>query len=100
MSNRIVNVRLGPLLEKPHLVDTLRAYITAEMSLQRTAELLVVHPNTVAYRLRQIASLTGRDMRHITDMADLIVGLTALDVVEMRRKGGKDRVDLRAHLLG
>lgn len=100
VSNRIVNVRLGPLLEKPHLVDTLRAYITAEMSLQRTAELLVVHPNTVAYRLRQIASLTGRDMRRITDMADLIVGLTALDVVEMLRKGGKDRVDLRAHLLG
>jgi sugar diacid utilization regulator len=100
VSKRIVSTRLSPLLEKPHLVDTLRAYISAEMSLQRTAELLVVHPNTVAYRLRQIASVTGRDMRKLTDMADLIVGLTALDVIEMRHDAGPDRVDLRAKLLG
>jgi hypothetical protein len=99
VSNRIVSTRLQPLLEKPHLVDTLRAYIDAEMSLQRTAEILVVHPNTVAYRLRQIASLTGRDMRRVTDMADLIVGLTALDVTEMRRDQGHVRADLRARLL-
>jgi hypothetical protein len=100
VSKRIVSSRLSPLLEKPHLVDTLRAYISAEMSLQRTAELLVVHPNTVAYRLRQIAALTGRDMRKLTDMADLIVGLTALDVIEMRQDSGPDRVDPRARLLG
>jgi sugar diacid utilization regulator len=99
VSKRIVSTRLEPLLEKPHLVDTLRAYISAEMSLQRTAEILVVHPNTVAYRLRQIASLTGRDMRKVTDMADLIVGLTALDVTEMRRDQGQVRADLRARLL-
>lgn len=96
--NRIVSVRLAPLLERPHLLDTLRAYINAEMSLQRTAELLVVHPNTVAYRLRQISALTGRDMRCLTDMADLIVGITALDVLEMQRND-RNRIDLRSYLL-
>jgi sugar diacid utilization regulator len=100
VSNRIVASRLEALIEKPHLLLTLRAYLTAEMSLQRTAEILMVHPNTVAYRLRQIASLTNRDMRKVTDLSDLIVGLTALDVVEMRRDQSQGGVDLRAKLLG
>jgi sugar diacid utilization regulator len=100
VSNRIVASRLEALIEKPHLLQTLRAYLTAEMSLQRTAEILMVHPNTVAYRLRQIATLTNRDMRKVTDLSDLIVGLTALDVVEMRRDQSQGGVDLRAKLLG
>jgi sugar diacid utilization regulator len=98
VSNRIVHSRLDCLLAKPHLLDTLRAYITSEMSLQRTAEKLIVHPNTVAYRLRQITALTGSDMRRVTHMVDFAVALTAYDVQQMRRDREKGSPALRARI--
>ncbi|MFI0372226.1 PucR family transcriptional regulator [Actinomadura sp. 1N219] len=98
VSNRLIETRIGQLVEKPHLLDTLRVYITCDMALQRTAEELLVHPNTVAYRLRQIATLTGRDMRRITDIGDLNVALMAYDAIQMRRDREEARTDLRARL--
>lgn len=41
------------------LLDTLTAYLEQSLSLQAAARLLFVHPNTVRYRLRRIAELTG-----------------------------------------
>ncbi|TMQ91652.1 hypothetical protein ETD83_29895 [Actinomadura soli] len=98
VSNRLIETRIGQLVEKPHLLDTLRVYIACDMALQRTAEELLVHPNTVAYRLRQIATLTGRDMRRITDIGDLNVALMAYDAIQMRRDREEARTDLRARL--
>ncbi|WP_131742259.1 PucR family transcriptional regulator [Actinomadura roseirufa] len=98
VSKRLIETRIGQLVEKPHLLDTLRVYIACDMALQRTAEELVVHPNTVAYRLRQIATLTGRDMRRIADIGDLNVALMAYDAVQMRRDREEARTDLRARL--
>jgi hypothetical protein len=99
VSHRIINSRLAMLAAKPHLLETLRAYIDSDMALQRAAEILRIHPNTVAYRLRQIAAMTGRDMRKIVDLAELMVALTALDVVEMGKDQEEGRMDLRARLL-
>ncbi|MFL6099985.1 MAG: PucR family transcriptional regulator [Actinomycetales bacterium] len=45
----------GPLL------DTLTAYIESGGSLEATARTLFVHANTVRYRLRRIAEITGYD---------------------------------------
>ncbi|GAA4239797.1 hypothetical protein GCM10022254_61710 [Actinomadura meridiana] len=98
VSQRLIETRIGQLVEKPHLLDTLRVYINCDMALQRTAEELLVHPNTVAYRLRQIATLTGRDMRRITDIGDLNVALMAYDAIQMRRDREEARTDLRARL--
>ena len=41
------------------LIDTLTAYFEHGQSLEATARALFVHPNTVRYRLRQAAELTG-----------------------------------------
>ena len=41
------------------LIETLAAYFAAGVSLEATARALFVHPNTVRYRLRQVADLTG-----------------------------------------
>ncbi|MQA94840.1 MAG: PucR family transcriptional regulator [Streptosporangiales bacterium] len=41
------------------LLDTLTAYLEHGASLEATARMLFVHPNTVRYRLRRIAELTG-----------------------------------------
>ncbi len=57
-------------------VTTLRAYLGTG-SIPETAEHAVVHPNTVAYRLRRVRELTGLDPRTPTDAALLVVALTA-----------------------
>src|ERR1700683_135466 len=42
----------------PALLDTLTTYLEQGSSLEATARLLFVHPNTVRYRLRRVAELT------------------------------------------
>jgi hypothetical protein len=43
----------------PPLLDTVTAYLEQGSSLEATARMLFVHPNTVRYRLRRVAELTG-----------------------------------------
>ena len=58
------------------LVDTLSAYIDAGGGLEATARTLFVHPNTVRYRLRRVADLTGFAPTEPRDRWALSVGLT------------------------
>lgn len=44
-----------------HLLDTLRAYLFHNSSLQQTAALTFTHRNTVNYRMNKIKELTGSD---------------------------------------
>jgi DNA-binding PucR family transcriptional regulator len=53
---------LGPLYRYDRrrdttLVETLRAFLAAGCSAAATAEALIVHPNTISYRLRRIEEL-------------------------------------------
>jgi hypothetical protein len=43
----------------PTLLDTVTAYLEQGSSLEATGRMLFVHPNTVRYRLRRVAELTG-----------------------------------------
>ncbi|MFC9963202.1 PucR family transcriptional regulator [Nocardia ignorata] len=52
---------LAPLDKHPELYETLRVHIANNMNRQRTARLLHIHTNTVDYRLRRVAQLTGLD---------------------------------------
>lgn len=52
--------------------DTLLAYVECDLNAGRAAQRLVVHPNTVRYRLRRIAELTGRDPRRFEDLLELV----------------------------
>jgi DNA-binding PucR family transcriptional regulator len=61
------------------LVPTLRAYVTNDLNMTRTAKDLHVNPNTVAYRLRRIAMLTGYDPTHSSGMVTLALALRLLD---------------------
>jgi hypothetical protein len=50
----------APLLDGgPALLDTVTTYLEQGSSLEATARLLFVHPNTVRYRLRRVSELTG-----------------------------------------
>ncbi|ODU07256.1 MAG: hypothetical protein ABS81_01780 [Pseudonocardia sp. SCN 72-86] len=59
------------------LVATLSAYIDSACSIADAARIVHVHPNTVVYRLRRIAEISGRDPREPTDLLALSVGLLA-----------------------
>jgi DNA-binding PucR family transcriptional regulator len=50
---------------------TLQAYITANLNVAAAAKSLILHPNSVRYRLKRIATLTGRDPRRFSDLFEL-----------------------------
>ncbi|MGI5129294.1 PucR family transcriptional regulator [Pseudonocardia sp. CA-107938] len=53
--------RLGPLDERPELLETLTCFLRTGQNRRQTASELHLHPNTVDYRLRRVAALTGLD---------------------------------------
>ncbi len=60
----LIELIYGPLLGEPALLDTAIAYLDNSQSLEATGRTLFVHPNTVRYRLKRIADLTGYDLTH------------------------------------
>ncbi|WP_243773201.1 PucR family transcriptional regulator [Actinomadura barringtoniae] len=71
---------LAGLERHPVLLETLRAYVAGEFSRRRAAGLLHVHPNTVDYRLRRVAVLTGLDPTCPGDLPQLRAALVAYDL--------------------
>jgi sugar diacid utilization regulator len=69
------------------LVATLRAYLSASTSLTETARLLTVHPNTVAYRLRRIRELSGRDPHAMEDLQILFLALKLSELSSLSSEG-------------
>ena len=57
--NRLIATAYLPLAADKALLTTAAAYLEQTSSLEATARILVVHPNTVRYRLRRIADITG-----------------------------------------
>jgi hypothetical protein len=84
-AQRILEQTLGLLADydatrNGALIDTLRAYIGARVSITKSAATLYVHPNTVAYRLRRIRDVCGRDPQDPDDMLVLALALKQADL--------------------
>lgn len=60
------------------LVDTLRAYLDSDRSPTETAKKMLVHKQTISYRITRIQALTGRSLRSSRDISELWFGLRAL----------------------
>jgi sugar diacid utilization regulator len=76
---------LGPLhkhdaARNTSIAETLRAYVQNNLNTARTAEVLYVHPNTVALRIRRAEGLLNRSL---ANAADLVHVTTALMVEEV-----------------
>lgn len=56
-----------PVADRPALAETLAAWHASGGSIEGTARALIVHANTVRYRLRQIEELTGFSPTHPQD---------------------------------
>ncbi|MFG3619529.1 PucR family transcriptional regulator [Nocardia sp. NPDC047654] len=88
-AERMVRLRLGPLLALPYeertrLLETLETWFDAGGSAARTGERLYLHANSVRYRLRRIEELTGRSLTNPAAVRDLGAALEALPVLATR----------------
>ncbi|MFD8483675.1 PucR family transcriptional regulator [Kitasatospora sp. NPDC059673] len=74
---------LAPLTDRPELLTTLRTFLACGLDRRRTATRLLVHPNTVDYRLRRTATLTGLNPARPPDLLTLHAALTAHDTAAL-----------------
>ena len=65
-----------PLLADATLYDTATTFLERTPSLEATARSMFIHPNTVRYRLRRIADLTGYSPTDARGAFTLRIGLT------------------------
>ncbi|MGW4119370.1 PucR family transcriptional regulator [Nocardia sp. NPDC004711] len=71
---------LAPLAGHQHLMAALRAYLACDHNRVAAAESLVVHRNTLNYRLNRIAALTGYDPGRSEHTPLFAAALTAFDL--------------------
>ena len=69
------------------LLATLRAWLSAGCSTAAAADALVVHRNTVTYRLGRIEQLTGRTLRDSSVRLELQLALTIREIVRLGPPG-------------
>jgi hypothetical protein len=80
----------APLDGSKELVETLTAWFDSGSSTEGTARALFVHPNTVRYRLRQVAEVTGLTPGEPRDAFTLRVALVVGRQASGRKEFGVD----------
>lgn len=66
---------LSPLDQEPELLETLDVFFDEDCCPSSSAKRLIIHRNTLSYRLAKIASLTGLDPRHFDDAVQMRLAL-------------------------
>ena len=61
------------------LIRTLVAYAEADLNAKAASEALLIHVNTAHHRLGRIAERTGRDLRRLSDVIDLLIAIRITD---------------------
>lgn len=54
------------------MIHTLQIYLSCNLNLNETASQLMIHRNTLSYRLNKIHSITGKDPKKLLDRIELI----------------------------
>ena len=80
-SDRVLSGLLDPRNDRRReLIGTLRVWLSHGSSVARTAEALMVHVNTVAYRLKRLSEILRRDLAETENRLDLHLALLVHDV--------------------
>lgn len=74
-ARHLVSDAVRRLAREPGLVETLEAYAAADLNVAQAARRLVVHANTVHYRLGRVQQLSGRDPRRFGDLVELLAAI-------------------------
>ena len=74
---------LSPLESRSVLLETLESYLDAGCDRSAAAAALHVHPNTVIYRLRKVATLTGLDVGTAPDLVRLVAAVASRRVADV-----------------
>jgi len=61
------------------LIATLREYVACDLNARRAADNLHIHVNTAHYRLSRIAERTGRDLRRVSDLIEILIAARLAD---------------------
>lgn len=75
---------IAPLLKEEELLYNLRIWFAENQSMQKTANRLHIHKNTLAYRLQKVQQLTGLSPSSTSDVFLLYL---ALRLIEQHRSG-------------
>ncbi|ANN18472.1 hypothetical protein SD37_24500 [Amycolatopsis orientalis] len=81
----LTGILVLPKAERDVLLDTLIAWFAGHGSAKEAADRLIVHPNTVRYRLRRVQELTRRDLSDPVDVGELYVALEAVRLADDAR---------------
>jgi hypothetical protein len=75
VGDNLVERLLGPLVDQGsfglELIASLDAFLTAGMNTAAAAKLLVVHPNTLRYRINQVTRLTGINLQSAQEISEV-----------------------------
>lgn len=82
----LVDRLLGPVLAYDEargsaLLRSLRVWLERDRRTESAAKHLRIHKHTLAYRLRRVEELTGKDLSRMQDVVDVWLALRALDVI-------------------
>lgn len=85
-SERYANALLEPLRQVPDIMETVRVFLDADLSMERAAKLSGQHRHTVRSHLLRARDLTGLDARTLSDAIQLKLALliSSVHTVEAR----------------
>jgi carbohydrate diacid regulator len=72
---KLARLILAPVSAEPQLLDTLTTFFKEDCSYSRSARQLVIHRNTLSYRLDTISELTGLNPRKYSEAIQLGMAL-------------------------
>jgi len=80
VARRLVDPRIAEFVrdDRAHggaLTRTLLAYAAADLNAKAAAEELLIHVNTAHHRLGRIEEKTGRDLRRLSDVIELLIAV-------------------------
>ncbi|WP_063020726.1 PucR family transcriptional regulator [Nocardia niwae] len=78
-ARELILATIEPLTGFTHLIDALHASLRRGYDRKQAARDLCLHPNSLSYRLRRIAQLTGYDPTDPADSRILAAGLIAYE---------------------
>ncbi|MBB6446238.1 CdaR family transcriptional regulator [Bacillus benzoevorans] len=70
--NEKKTVHLPQLMENDELIKTLQTFIICNLNINEAANQLIIHRNTLNYRLERIHKITGKNPKNILELTELI----------------------------